>query len=472
MSAESRRSLPDRLLGGGRNFTLLWAGEAVSNLGSSAALIAYPLLTLRLTGWAGAVGLVMAVAMVSQLVAGLPGGLLVDRFDRRGLMLLCDVLRLAAQAVLVAGLVIHHADLLLIIAVAAIDNAITVAFGSAETVVVRYVVDASRLPVAIARVQARDAGAALAGPPIGGVLFAIAPWLPFAFNAASYLVSFGCIGFIRMAMRAPADAEATPTGRPSRMREMLAGLRWLWGVRFLRVTMLLIAGTNVASNSLILIAIVAAREQGNSSAATGLLLTTASAGSLTGALAAPAIIKRLSIRAILILNRGVWVAVIPQLLLIHDIYAVGALIGVLFFLGPSGSTAVIARRMAITPEQLQGRASSATRFCAGIAAPAGTVAIAFILSHFGLAASILALTGWMALLAILTLMSRSLITGSKTPQHAEPQPARETQTKARPGVWTLSVDPGELRATCVRAGMSRSRATGGCSCGSARRTGD
>lgn len=399
--------LVDAVAGRGRNFALLWAGEAVSDLGSAAALIAYPLLTLRLTGQADAVGLVMAVAMVSQLLAGLPGGLLVDRLDRRGLMLTCDALRLAWQAGLVAGLATDHVGLFLVLAVCAADNAVTVVFGSAQVVAVRHLVATDQLPVAIARVQARDAGAMLAGPPLGGLLFAIAPWLPFAFNSASYLVSFGCIALIRAPMRPPPNPEASGA-RHGRFGELSAGLRWLWHMPFLRVTLLLIAGTNVASNALILIAIVAARQRGDSSAATGLLLTMATTGSLIGALLAPALVKRLAIRAILMINRLVWVTLIPLLLVSHSVYVAGGLIGLMFLLGPSGSTAVTTRRMAVTPDELQGRASSATSFCAGIAAPLGTLAIAFTLGHLGLAPAVLALTGWMALLATVTIASRSL----------------------------------------------------------------
>jgi predicted MFS family arabinose efflux permease len=410
-----------RLFGGGRDLALLWAGEAVSNLGSAAALIGYPLLTLRLTGSASAVGLVMAVAMLSQLLAGLPGGLLVDRFDRRRLMLSCDAIRLAGQGGLVAGLTSRHADLFMILAVSAVDNAVGAVFGSAQIVAVRHVAPPDQLPIAIARVQARDAGAMLAGPPLGGLLFAVAPWLPFAFNCASYLASFGCITLIRAPMRPPPRAVSASGANRGRFHEVLAGLRWLWQMPFLRVTLLLIAGTNLASNSLILIAIVAARQRGDPSAATGLLLTLASAGSLIGALIAPSVVRRISIRAILIINRCVWVTLIPLLLLAHNVYAVGVLIGTMFLLGPSGSTAVITRRMALTPDELQGRASSATGFCAGIAAPIGTVAIGFTLGRFGLAAAVLSLAAWMAVLAVITIVSRGL------------RSDREPETAGRPG---------------------------------------
>lgn len=422
MAGQSSRTV--RLLGGGKEFVLLWVGEAVSNLGSAAALIAYPLLVLALTRSPSGVGLVMAAAMVSQLVAGLLGGVLVDRFDKRRLMLVCDIVRAAGQAGLAAGLMTGHGDLLLVIAVAAVDNGITAVFSSAQIVAVRHIVDSAQLPVAIARVQARDSGAMLAGPPLGGLLFAVAPWLPFAFNCASYLASFTCIAFMRTPMRSAMPTAASD--KPNRLQAIVAGLRWVWQIPFLRVTLLLIAGTNLASNSLILIAIVAARQHGNSSAGTGLLLTLASVSGLAGALIAPTVVRRLSMRAILIINRCIWAAIIPLLLIVHNVYAVGGLIGVMFLLGPSGTTAVITRRMAITPDDLQGRVSSASGFCVGVAAPLGTMAIGFTLSRFGSVASVISLAGWMALLAVIASVSRSLASDGKSPQSlrdGETQPA-------------------------------------------------
>jgi MFS family permease len=418
---------------------LLWAGEAMSDLGSGAALLAYPLLVLELTRSASAAGLVMSAAMIARLLASLPGGVLVDRLDKRRLMISCDLARAAGQAGLVAGLSTHRGGLWLVIGVAAADNALGSPFGSAQTTAVRHLVAPDQLRVALSRVHARQQAAMLAGPPLGGLLLAVAPGLPFLANCVSYLVSACCLLPIRTPMRPAVEAQApgsspaesssarsssarsspagsssarsssarsSPAGyRSSGYRALLAGLRWLWHVPFLRVTLLLIAGTNLASNSLILVAIVAAHQRGATAPSTGLLLTLASVGGLVGALIAPVLVRRLSIRAILVANRCLWAGLIPLLLLVHDVYAVGGLIGAMFLLGPTGSTAVTIRRMAITPDDLQGRVNSASGLCAGIAAPAGTVAIGYALAHYGLTVAVLTLAGWMAALALVAASS-------------------------------------------------------------------
>jgi MFS family permease len=397
--AKARRA---RLLGADRNFTLLWAGEAVSSLGSTASLLAYPLLVLATTRSAADVGLVMALALSARLAVALPGGTLVDRLDKRHLMLTCDLVRAAAQAGLVAVLAAHDSGIPLIIVAAVIDNAFSSVFGAAEPTAVRLFVPAAQLPLALARIEARDAGALLIGPLIGGLLFAVAPWLPFLFNCLSYIASFACLTLIHP----PAPAPATG-GQPG-YRLIFSGLRWIWNQPFLRVTLLLISGNNFVSNAALILAIVIARQHGSSAAATGLLLTLASTGSLSGALLAPRLVQRLPVRTILIANRCLWAALIPQFAWVHNVYALGAILAVMLLMGPAGSTAVITSQMAITPEDMQGRASSARGFCTGLAAPAGTALIGYALVQLGLTASVLALTTSLVLMAAIASTSPSL----------------------------------------------------------------
>src|SRR3989440_2471774 len=85
-----------------RNYQLLWGSQVLSELGFNAATIAFPLLVLAVTGSGAASGLVLGTVAAAQLVAGLPGGALVDRWNRRTVMLACE----AAQAVAAGSLVL------------------------------------------------------------------------------------------------------------------------------------------------------------------------------------------------------------------------------------------------------------------------------------------------------------------------------------------------------------------------------
>src|SRR5262249_23507458 len=90
-------------MGRNRNYTLLWtgqAGPAVSEIGFRAAILAFPLLGLAMPGSPAASGLVRGADAAAQLIAGLPAGALVGRWNRKRIMLWCE----ATQAVAVGSL--------------------------------------------------------------------------------------------------------------------------------------------------------------------------------------------------------------------------------------------------------------------------------------------------------------------------------------------------------------------------------
>ncbi|HKN54654.1 MAG TPA: MFS transporter, partial [Amycolatopsis sp.] len=78
---------PPEKLSRNRDYRFLWGGQVVSETGFSTTMIAFPLLVLGLTGSAAQSGLVLGAVAVAQLVAGLPAGALVDRWNRKRIML-------------------------------------------------------------------------------------------------------------------------------------------------------------------------------------------------------------------------------------------------------------------------------------------------------------------------------------------------------------------------------------------------
>src|SRR3954454_1349 len=73
------------------DFRRYWTGEALSNLGTRTSTIAYPLLALSLTGSPALAGFVGSARLLPYFLFSLPVGALVDRLDRRRLMIACDI---------------------------------------------------------------------------------------------------------------------------------------------------------------------------------------------------------------------------------------------------------------------------------------------------------------------------------------------------------------------------------------------
>ena len=79
-----------------RDYMLLWGGQVISTLGSRAASIIYPLLILAVPNSPGAAAVAAALRALPYLLFSLPVGTLVDRWNRKRVMIICDLLRTVA----------------------------------------------------------------------------------------------------------------------------------------------------------------------------------------------------------------------------------------------------------------------------------------------------------------------------------------------------------------------------------------
>ncbi len=147
-----------------RDFQLLWGGQAVSLLGSQTSKIAYPLLVLAMTGSPANAGIAGFAAMLGYLLFPLPAGGVADRYDRKRIMIACDVIRLAAVgSIAVAGWVADITYLQVLVA-GFLEGSASVFFSLAQRAALPMLVHPSQRSVAISQNEARQNAAQLAGP--------------------------------------------------------------------------------------------------------------------------------------------------------------------------------------------------------------------------------------------------------------------------------------------------------------------
>src|ERR671925_297723 len=265
-----------------RDFILLWCGQVVSTVGTRVTNIAFPLLVLAQTHSPAKAGIVGFAQTLPYMLFYLPAGALVDRWDRRRVMLVADACRAVALGSLAVALAFGAVTLAQIIVVAFVEGTGFVFFSLSESAALPQVVAKEQLSTAVAQNQARTQGADLVGQPLGGALFGLSRLLPFATDAASYLVSFVSLLFVRPAFQEQREASVT------RLRtEIAEGIGWLWRQPFLRAGVLLVAGSNFAFSAVILALIVRAKQLGASSATIGLILAFFGAGAIAGSVVAP-----------------------------------------------------------------------------------------------------------------------------------------------------------------------------------------
>jgi MFS family permease len=374
---------------------LLWTGQVVSTVGTRASSVAFPLLVLALTGSPSQAGLVAFAQTLPFPVLFLVAGVVVDRVDRKRLLLIADGARAVAFASLAVALALDRVTLGHILVVAFIEGAFFVFFRLAESAALPQVVPEEQLPIAVAQNQARDQGAELVGAPLGGLLFGVNRLLPFLFDAVSYAISFVALLFVRSALQ-----EERPPRETSVREEIVEGFRLTWRQPFIRAIVVLIGGSNFVFNALFLVLIVRAKDLGASAAWVGAMFAFLGAGAILGALVAPAVARRVPARLVIIGALWLW-AVYPLVLItLPNAVALGLVAGLVSITGPIVNVVLSAYRYALVPDRLLGRVGSVILLVAWGTIPLGAITAGLLLQEFGAVTSMVVLAGLSFIVAL------------------------------------------------------------------------
>jgi MFS family permease len=397
--SSATRALPLRK---NRDFVLLQAGQTLSTIGSESTGIAYPLLVLAITHSPVQAGVVGFARLVPWVLFGVLAGAAVDRLPRKRMMIVSDIVRIAAVASIVVAIAVDRISFAQIAIVAFVEGTMFVFFNLAEVGALRSVVPARQLPAAAAAEQARYATMTLVAPPLGGSLFGLGRALPFLADTVSYVFSLASLLAIRTPFQEEREHEQTP------LRTQLAeGFRWLWGHPFLRTCAILFTWVNLLFEATFLVLIVVGRRQGLSGAHIGALIAVLGLCSLAGSVASPRLQRRLSMRTIVVgsfwLQLGIAAFVVKP-----NIYVLlaGAIPAAL--LGPSVNAIVIGYRVAVVPDRLTGRVNSVARTIALCGAPLGPLAAGLLLGSFSARTTVAIFAGAMLLLSVIGSVSPSI----------------------------------------------------------------
>ena len=222
-----------------RDFALLQIGQAFSTIGTESTAIAYPLLVLATTHSAFRAGVVGFARIVPYSIFALLAGVAADRWNRKRIMIVADVVRALAVGSIVAAIATGILTFGQIVVVAFVEGAMFVAFNIAEVGTLGAVVPAPQLPEAAALEQTRISVVELGGPLLGGALFGLGRSLPFLADALSYTFSLGTV----LAMRTPFQEEREEAPAEGIRTQIAEGFAWLWQRPFLRTCAFLFAGS-------------------------------------------------------------------------------------------------------------------------------------------------------------------------------------------------------------------------------------
>ncbi len=369
-----------------RDYMLLWSGQMVSAVGTRVSMLAFPLFVLAITHSPAQAGLIGALRGLPYALFILPAGALIDRWNRKLVMILCDIGRALALGSIPVALFLGHLTIAQLYIVSLVEGTLFTFFSLAETACLPQVVSKEQLPTAAAQGMVIDSVSGLIGPSLGGALYSIGRAIPFLTDAISYGASVLSLFFIKAKFQEERDP--APLHLWADIKE---GLTWLWQQPLIRFLALLTGGMVAPVVGYSLILIVIAQSQHASAFTIGVIFACGGVGSILGALLVTPLQKRFSFGQLMIGSTWIWAltwllfAVAPNPLILGIVTAVS------FIIVPIYMSVQFGYRLALIPDHLQGRVNSVFRLIAFGSEPIGLAVTGILLQVMGPVPTVLVL---------------------------------------------------------------------------------
>ncbi|GGX03277.1 MFS transporter [Streptomyces noursei] len=353
-------------------FGRLWSAAVVSRFGDALRGTALPLLAHALTADPLLIALVTACGFAPWLLFGLLGGAVADRVDQRRAMWAVDVLRGLLMGGFALAVAAGAAGIGLLLALAFALTTLQTLFDNAATALLPAVVPREALTSANARLMTgQEVVGRFVGGPVAPLLIGVGLALPFAVDAATYLIAAALVASLRTG--APPRPPAA-SGRTLR-REIAEGIRALWGDRVLRGFCLSVALGNVGVGALIAELVVVVKDWLGAGDFGYVAVTTGyGAGTVLGGLLVGRVVAVLGGRFRTLLLAGVVeAAVLVAFGTVRALWPAALALGLFGFAGTVWNvleTTLVQQR---APEAMLGRISSAFRTVSIAGTPLGAL---------------------------------------------------------------------------------------------------
>jgi len=374
--------VPARL---GTSYRWLLASSWSTNLADGIGLAAGPLLVASLTRDPLLVSLAALLTWAPPLLFGLYAGVLSDRLDRRRIVLVANVCRVAVLAALSVTLLAGTVTVAIVLAAIALLATAEVFADNTSATLVPMLVHRDDLALANTRVQTGFLTLnQLGGPPVGAALFAAGAAWPFV--AQAVLIAAGALLVTRVVL--PPHGRAVAGRRAGSVRrEVAEGVRWTAAhpaVRTLALTIFVFNLTFGAAWSVLVL--YAGDRLGLGAVGYGLLTTAAAVGGLLGTVCYGWITRRVSLGNVM--RVGLVIETLTHLVLATTTSAwVAAATFFVFGLHEFvwGTTSVTIRQRAV-PTELQGRVAGVYTLAVFGGLVVGSAAGGVLATRFGITA--------------------------------------------------------------------------------------
>lgn len=383
-----------------RNFILLLSGQFVSWIGTEVSGITLPLLVLALTHSTQQAGLIAALRGLVYVIWSLPAGALIDRWDRRLVMVGGNLGSGLAMGSICLALLLHHLTVLQLYLAGAIEGSFFVFANLARFAATIQMVDTDHRPAASAHINAASYSAEFIGPALGGALYqAAGPTLSFLVDSLSYAINTVSLLFIDTPLRGGGARSETAL-----VREIQEGIVWVVGQPLLCFLMAISSVNIMLDSGEYLLIIVLATHTHAPASVIGTLFAISALGGLAGSLCANRVRQRFGFRATITATTIAIFITFSLYAVASTTVAIGAITFVFtaiepIFLITSGSYTAT-----LIPDALRGRVSGIARLLQLGAHALGFLAMGTLLDKAGIRASILAFASVLLIVAVMTLL--------------------------------------------------------------------
>ncbi|WP_426033766.1 MFS transporter [Cypionkella sp. TWP1-2-1b2] len=365
-----------------RNFRLMFASSAATNLGDGLITVAVAWLATLLTQDPFLIGLVATARSLPWFLFALPAGVITDRVEHRRLIIGADCLRIVISLALLTLALTATPGTGPVLLMAALSFVL----GSAE--VLRDNTAQTFTPSVVEKTQLEQANGAMwsaeqlagqfIGPPLAGLLIGVSVALPFGIQAAMLVTAVALIASIKL----PKRAQTTP--HLPMLAALKEGMLWLWRDIPLRRLAFILGGVNfIGYGFAAVLVLYSQRVLGLDAFGFGIFLTLPAIGGLAATLIGPRILRHVTPRSAILLGMTGFTAAALVLALQSPLWLIAIFMVLDGFSGMLWNIAQVSYRQRHIPAPLLGRVNSAFRFIGTGPAAFGAFTFGWLISWAG-----------------------------------------------------------------------------------------
>jgi predicted MFS family arabinose efflux permease len=377
----------------GSRFWRLFASSAATSLSNGVEIAILPLLAASLTRNPLLISGITSLGYLPWLLFALPAGTLVDRSDRRRVMVRANVLCAGVTGLLAIAVLIGFDSIVLLYIVVFAIGVTETLYDSAARAMLPQVIGREQLDRGNGLLVTVETGAeTFFGSPVGALLFALVAVAPFVVDTAAYVAAAVLMATLAGQFKPAATVDVQ---RSSFRSELADGVRWLWRQSFIR-QLTLVNGLTSAMQSMAnaVVVLYALDVVHIPKAAYGLVMLGTGVGALIGGMVTPRVLRKVSRTTTLTVTSLLFPVPLFAMSLTHNAVLGASLYGLSAFFVMAGNVLTMSLRQALIPEKLFGRVQGSYRTIVwggipvgatlgGIVASAAGVPMVFAVSGIG-----------------------------------------------------------------------------------------